>query len=225
MRLLISGLGAGLLGLVIGALMPKRAAALVTALFGAGARPGEPEPGSRRRPNGPGRGLLEARADGLADAVGRGRRCRSDLPVVRPDQGPRPKPQAGGSLSGVARSVRSGRYTPLCHDDNQDLRTSWTAALRDAGGFVLLWRGLRPGRSGAASAAPQLRTHRPDRQPTARFFRRLVCPRRGPDGVHTGVTFDRESALSKARHQVARRTRACRPRPSVEPIMIGLSSQ
>ncbi len=36
MRLLISGLGAGLLGLVIGALMPKRAAALVTALFGAG---------------------------------------------------------------------------------------------------------------------------------------------------------------------------------------------
>jgi hypothetical protein len=37
MRLLISGLGAGLLGLIIGALMPKRAAALVTALFGAGA--------------------------------------------------------------------------------------------------------------------------------------------------------------------------------------------
>jgi hypothetical protein len=36
MRLIVSGLGAGLVGLVVGAMMPRKAAALLTAMLGAG---------------------------------------------------------------------------------------------------------------------------------------------------------------------------------------------
>jgi hypothetical protein len=58
MRLMASGLGAGLLGLMVGAMMPRRAAALVTALLGAGVSLAS-FTWIAQRAEWPGRGLLE----------------------------------------------------------------------------------------------------------------------------------------------------------------------